>query len=79
MTKDEFSRKIDYLTDEDFVKDLRHECMRLFLSGAVNIEEYEDNYRLPKNILMIALENFATQHDSPNTVDKKEIRNLRKF
>jgi len=84
MTHAEFTAKIEDLIDSKFRDDLIGECNRLFKSGAVDPEPYEDNYRLPKNILVVALENTARQYYPPHrndrhTPDEKVIRNLRKF
>lgn len=55
------------------------------------IEQYvdaaEDNFRLPKNIFVVALENLSYQYTPPRYMgqvnrrapDEKVIKNLRKF
>lgn len=61
------------------IKWLENECMRLLATGAVDLDGAENNYRLPKNLMVVALENLARQYSPLNQNDMKEIRNLRKF
>jgi hypothetical protein len=79
MTKKEFDAKIDDLIDASFIGYVKDECTRLFKSGAVDTEKYEDNYRLPKTILTVALENTAHQYRPIIDRDKRVASNLRKL
>lgn len=85
MTTEQFEEKVKELTS-DSVEWLQKECVRLFKSGAVDTDGAEDNCRLPKNILVVALENLSRQylpfHNNYTRIppqDEKTIRNLRKF
>lgn len=62
---------------KDAIKHVEKEALRLFKSGAINPDDYEDNYLLPKLIMVVALRNTANQYDNPTY--KKEIKNLSKF
>jgi len=59
----------------DFIK---KEVERLLSVGAVDLDDYENNYKLPKVILITALRNCASQYLPPkdNKPLHKEIKNL---
>ncbi len=84
MNKSEFIEKIDQLVDAHFMESIKDHCISLFWSGAVETDNYEDNFRLPKNILTVVLEHTSRQYSPPIssgrfTKDWKDIKNLRKF
>ena len=66
---------------------LKKEGQRLVSSGAIELKDYEDNYLLPKIILVVALENCINQFSfNPESVKRlhgqkvlDEIENLRHF
>jgi len=77
---EQMKKRIRRIVTNDYKnKCLEEECMRLIDSGAVNVAEAVNNYRLPKNLLVVALENLAYKYRSLNNSDKKEIRNLRRI
>jgi hypothetical protein len=77
-TTKQIERKVKDLTSTAD-KWLQAECRRLVASGAVDVDSAENNYRLPKNLMVVALENLARQYSPLNPNDMKEIKNLRKF
>lgn len=83
MTREQFEARIDELI-ADAPDWLRKECIRLVTSGAVHLESAENNFRLPKNIFVVALENLSGQYAPPHSrstrsADEQAIKNLRKF
>ena len=62
-------------------KHIRKKAVQLLNSGAIEPGEYEDNYRLPKIILVACLEHEAYQWGplDGNKADKRAIVNLRHF
>lgn len=71
--------KCDELILRHAVK-LREVCKRLVDSGALNLEEYEDNYRLPKIVLSAALRDTAADWRAPRLADdRREIERLSHF
>jgi len=83
MTKTQFKKKIASMK-RDINQYLDSETLRLFKSGAIDIEAFEDDFLLPRIILSVALENLTKNHQEmvgrfagPET--KKELENLRRF
>jgi hypothetical protein len=58
---------------------LKKECDRLWKSGAIDPEKFGDDYRLPKAILTVALENMACQWMPMSDDLRKDVKNLRHF
>lgn len=56
------------------------ECDRLFRSGGIDTSSFSDQeYVLPKILLIVALENTASGYRPPGDSYKKQIANLRHF
>ena len=51
------------------------EVQRLLSTGAVNLDDADDNYRLPKALYVVALRNIAEGY-SPLPSDRRGKRNL---
>lgn len=58
---------------------LREACDRLIRSGGVNLEEYGDDYVLPKIILTAAIEAIAKDWELPYPEHRKVVKNLSHF
>lgn len=75
-----FNQKVGELIGS--VKDqLRAECVRLFLSGAIDVESYQDNFVLPKIMISVSLRNIADDF-SPSRFSAKyssDMENLKHF
>ena len=78
MDKALFKEKIDAMIPE-LVEGIRKDCNRLWETGAIATEQYENNYLLPKIILTVAIENQIRQYYPLSNEGKKEVRNLRHF
>lgn len=48
-------------------------------SGAINLEDYKDNYLLPKIILCAIGDVIQSQYKPPMKKDQKEVKNIRYF
>jgi hypothetical protein len=51
---------------------MRNNLERVFLSGAVELSSYEDNYILPKTILLALLKEELTQQTPPAYFSKRK-------
>ncbi len=80
MTREEVEIKVLDLT-RNIQSELQEEVKRLLDSGAIDLDEHEDNYLLPKMLLTVALENHSQQIAPPNSwkKERKIIANLRKI
>lgn len=78
MDKAEFDAKI-YEMIGRVPEALKLECDRLWRSGGVDTTRFENDYRLPKVILTVALETLAYKYMPMSELDKKDIKNLRHF
>ena len=83
MTKTQFKKKIASMK-KDINKFIDAETLRLFKSGAIDIEAFEDDFLLPRIILSVALGNLTTGHMEmvgrfAGKETKKEIENLSRF
>jgi len=74
MTKTQ-ARKMTRQLINASAKEMREQLERVFLSGAVNIGSYEDNWLLPKIILTALLRDQATTR-LPIVLSKKEQRKI---
>lgn len=80
MTKEQCIKKIEKMIP-DVIDFIAKEANRLLNSGAVDTDSYEDNFALPKIILIIALRNAAEQYmplDGKDFKDGKRFRKERK-
>jgi hypothetical protein len=82
MTREQFDARLDSLMNDcDFKGELKEYIARVFTQGAINLEQHEDNFRLPKAMLYCALERLAVQF-KPLEWDselKKEVKNIKIF
>ena len=78
MNKVDFKEKIDSMLPE-LMQTLRKECERLYDCGGVNPDDYENDFRLPKLILSVAIRSKASQYTPLNAQDKRIARNLEYF
>ena len=80
-TKEKVRAKVVDMIENDLPKSLIEKLDVLLDSGAINFEEEEDNYRLPK-LIMVALANYMSWSYSPlypTRADKKQIKNFNYF
>ena len=54
------------------------ETQRLVASGALNLDEASDDFRLPKLLYVQALRNIADSYRPLDVANKAELRNLAK-
>lgn len=63
-------------------KYIKEDVKKLLDSGAINLDEYEDNYKLPKMMIAAILERQAEKEyhpPYPTRKDNKEIKNMKCF
>lgn len=78
MTRQEVRKKTRELIRRS-ASDMRKNIERVLKSGAINLEEYEDSYLLPKIIIIALLKEEIFQHEPPESFRKeamKEVDNI---
>lgn len=81
MTIEQFDERIDDLLDPDFIACIKKKCHRLAQCGAVDLEQYEYDYRLPKTVLAAVLLDMVEQY-APfkwDTKARRVYKNLQRF
>jgi hypothetical protein len=63
----------------DVTTSILKQAERLLNSGAVSLEDYEDDYQLPKIILTACLSEIADSYKPHDKTDIKTVNNLRYF
>jgi len=58
---------------------VRETAEKLLRTGAVDVADYEDDYRLPKIILTAALADCSTMYRPLHDEDRQTVNNLRNF
>lgn len=65
----------------DAAKHMKDNLKKLLESGAIDYEKYDDNWRLPKNIMVALLEDMAREYSPIGTSyereDNKTIKKLK--
>lgn len=78
MIYQEFEEKFDAMLPE-LMQKIREKAKKLFYSGGVDTDSYEDNFLLPKIILTAVLKHQAFQYEPHTKEDKKVVKNLEHF
>lgn len=78
MTEEQCREKLAQMA-EDLPQHLISEGMRLFHSGGVDPEAFDDNYVLPKALLTLALEHNVGQYEIDTKEFRSTVKNLRHF
>ena len=78
MTKNDFNNRIKEML-VDCQEYLLKDCNRLFESGGIDPEEFENDYILPKIILAVALKNLSYQYYPLHKEGKAQAKNLEHF
>jgi hypothetical protein len=78
MTKTQLRKNFKSLLKENN-EFLTSQLEKAIKSGALNIDEYENNMLLPKIIMHVACLNLADQWYPPYETGRKEIKNLKCF
>jgi hypothetical protein len=80
MTQEQFNARFQkLLDDEDFNKSIKDRAARLVSSGAVDLDDYGDGFRLPKIILYAVLKEISNQYLPLTPQEKKTVKNLEYF
>jgi hypothetical protein len=82
MTRDQLNKRVDELLIELNIKEeIMNRINKVINQGAIDLEAYENDFRLPKTLMHCALESLAWQY-KPLTWDKmsqKEVKNIKIF
>jgi hypothetical protein len=80
VTKEQFAARYQQLLDDpDFMDFFNRYARKILLSGAIDLEAYENDYRLPKIVLCSALKEASFQYTPLSKDDKKTLKNLEYF
>lgn len=72
MTKEQFFNKFNELIQENIESQLHIKANTVLRSGSVDLNDYDDDYRLPKLVLVAALRSIS--HDfAPFYEDGKKV------
>ena len=76
MTNAQLKQKVQKMFDEIDIQ----KCVdKVIDSGCVDINSWEDSFRLPSIVLSASLRELAFQHEPVNLSDKNEVSNIRLF
>lgn len=78
MTKIQAIKKYKMMK-KDLHKGIDKEIERLLNSGGIDHKKFENNFRLPKILLSVALQNQVHQYSPLTKEDQKEQKNLSYF
>ena len=78
MDKKVLNKKIDFLISQ-ISEQLKTDSLRAIMSGALDIDSYNDDYALPKIILSACLQNACLSVEPLSKSGKKEVKNLLNF
>lgn len=79
MDRASFNYRLSQLIQETLVPAIRERCESLFLSGAIDVEQFKDDFALPKIIAHVALPDVANSISPLNDEYAKLAKNLRNF
>jgi hypothetical protein len=82
MTREELDNKVDsLLSNSDFVNEIKKRVNKAVSQGCVNIDSYDNDFRLAKMLVYCAIEDFAWQYKplESNRADQIEINNIKMF
>jgi hypothetical protein len=80
MTREQFTAKFQELLDSpDFMGFINKKAKDILSSGAIDLEDYENDYRLPKIVLCAVLHDMVWQYEPFNDKDKRTVKNLEHF
>ena len=80
MTEKQFLEKVDMMMP-NLIELIKNRAKKIAQSGCVDLEKYEDNYKLPKMFLS-AMGSEITWQYQPINQDRKEraeIKNMERF
>ena len=78
MTKTQLKKRVSSMK-KDINQYIDKEAIRLFDSGGIDRDNYENDYLLPKIILTVALHNLSSQYYPHSLLDRKTAENLKLF
>lgn len=78
MTKDQLIEKMEELLKTNKFE-MEKRLKRVLKSGALDLDEYPDNYHLPKMLMSALCIEMSNQWKSDNYKDNKTIKNLTIF
>lgn len=81
QTEEQVLKKIDDLVNDKLISDIKEEIKRVLKSGSINLEEFYDDYLLPKFLVAAVLEKQASNFEPPkdNRRWRKQYLNIKKF
>jgi hypothetical protein len=80
MTREQFAAKYqELLDDKSFMEFFNSKAKSILLSGAIDLEHYENDYQLPKAVLCAVLKEASWQYMPFSPEGKKLVKNLEHF
>ena len=78
MTENQFLDKTDELSDKT-ASDMREKARKLLKSGAIDLSNWENDYRLPKIVTTALCKEAAYQWQPLTRADRKEVSNIERM
>ncbi len=78
MTKNQCMKRIKS-SQKDIRSYILKETERLLNSGGVNLDDYEDEFLLPKVLLTVACKSLVAQYSPYSDRGKADVKNLAHF
>lgn len=76
MTNAQLKQKVQKMFDEIDIQ----KCVdKIIDSGCIDINNWDDDFRLPKIVLSVSLKELAFQYEPVDKSDKNEVSNIRLF
>lgn len=81
QTEEQVLQKVDNLVNDKLMSDIKEEIKKVLKSGAINLEDFYDDYLLPKFLVAAVLNKQASNFEPPkdNRRWRKQYLNIKKF
>lgn len=81
QTEEQVLQKVDVLVNDKLISDIKEDIQKVLKSGAINLDDFYDNYLLPKFLVAAVLEKQMRNFEPPknNRGWRKQYLNIKKF
>lgn len=81
QTEEQVLQKVDVLVNDKLISDIKEDIQKVLKSGAINLNDFSDDYLLPKFLVAAVLEKQMRNFEPPknNRGWRKQYLNIKKF
>lgn len=81
QTEEQVLQKVDVLVNDKLISDIKEDIQKVLKSGAINLDDFYDDYLLPKFLVAAVLEKQMRNFEPPknNRGWRKQYLNIKKF